>query len=149
MTDLSFIYNVYTDEMKRIKGGPFLKKCINDWDKKSDSKLKQKFFIYGGHDATITNILSAFKVWEPQLPDYGITTMLEFSQHKGTGQHGVEIYLRNSTTVDAYPLTIPGCGQFCPLDELKKLLANIIPADVKAACKPAQEGFTEPPAGGP
>lgn len=132
-----------------LKGGVFVKKSIGDWDKKIDGKLKTKIFLYAGHDATVTNILSAFNVWEPQFPDYGITAMLEFSQHKKTGEHGVEIFLRNSTTVEPYPLTIPGCSQFCLLKDLKLILKNSIPNDWNAQCQPEKEDFTEPPIGGP
>jgi hypothetical protein len=29
-----------------------LKKAIEDWEKKVDGNLKQKIFVYAGHDAT-------------------------------------------------------------------------------------------------
>lgn len=105
--------------------------------------------LFGGHDATITNILSAFNVWESQLPDYGITAILEFSENTTTGKFGVEIFLRNSTVAEPYPLTIPGCDQFCPLKDLKKLLTKVIPKDLAEDCKPKNENFTVPPESGP
>lgn len=149
ITDKSYVYNAFNDELKRLKGGVFLKKSIDDWEKKIDQKLKTKIFFYAGHDSTVTNILSAFNVWDPQFPDYGITALLELSQHKKSGEYGVEIYLRNSTTVEPYPLTIPGCSKFCLLNDLKVLLNNSIPTDRNRECKPDSEGFTEPPLGGP
>lgn len=149
LTDKSYVYNAYNDELKRLKGGVFVKKSISDWDSKIDGKLKTKIFLYAGHDSTVTNILSAFNVWEPQFPDYGITAMFEFSQHKKTGEHGVEIFLRNSTTVEPYPLTIPGCSQFCLLKDLKVVLKNSIPSDRNVQCQAENENFTEPPIGGP
>lgn len=149
LTDKSYVYAAYNDELKRLKGGVFVKKAIGDWDKKADEKLKTKIFLYGGHDSTVTNILSAFNVWEQQFPVYAITAMLEFSKHKQTGEYGVEIFLRNSTTVDPYPLTIPGCAQFCPLKEAKKLLKKTIPENWEEECKAQNEDFTEPTLGGP
>lgn len=68
-----------------------MKKAINDWQQKIAQKLKTKIFLYAGHDSTITNILSAFNVWEQQFPDYGITAMLELSQHKKTNEYGIEV----------------------------------------------------------
>ena len=133
----------------RLKGGVFLKKSIDDWDKKVGNSIKTKIFLYAGHDSTVTNILSAFNVWDPQFPDYGITALLELSQNKKSGEYGVEIFLRNSTTVEPYPLTIPGCSKFCLLKDLKVLLKNSIPSDLKQQCKPLSEDFTEPPVGGP
>jgi len=149
ITDKSYVYNAYNDELKRLKGGVFLKKSIDDWEKKIDKKLATKFFLYAGHDATVTNILSAFNVWDPQFPDYGITALFELSQHKKSGEYGVEIFLRNTTAIEPYPLTIPGCSQFCLLKDLKVLLKNSIPSDWNKECKPKTEGFTEPPIGGP
>lgn len=149
LTEKSYVYNAYNDELKRLKGGVFVKKAIGDWEKKVGDKLKTKIFLYAGHDSTVTNILSAFNVWDPQFPGYGITALFEFSQHKKTGEYGVEIFLRNSTTVEPYPLTIPGCGKFCPLKDLQVALKNSIPNDWNGQCKPVVEGFTEPPIGGP
>jgi prostatic aicd phosphatase len=105
--------------------------------------------VFAGHDATITNLMSALNVWESQLPDYGITTILEFSQNTLTGKFGVEIFLRNSTIGSPYALTIPGCAQFCPLDVLKKLISNVIPKNFTEECMPKDENFTVPPESGP
>lgn len=126
-----------------------MKKAIGDWDKKVDEKLKTKIFLYAGHDSTVTNILSAFNVWQQQFPDYGITALLEFSKQKQTGEYGLEIFLRNSTKYQPYPLTIPGCGQFCPLKDVKRLLNNTIPENWEEECKAKDEGFTQPTIGGP
>jgi predicted nucleotide-binding protein len=68
-----------------------VKKAIEDWKRKVDNDLKQKIFIYAGHDATVTNILSAFNVWQQQFPVYGVTAILELSQHKQTKEFGVEV----------------------------------------------------------
>lgn len=91
LIDKSYVYNAYNSELKRLKGGVFLKKAIDDWKKKIANQLKTKIFIYAGHDATITNILSAFNVWEQQFPDYGVTAILELSQHKVTQAYGIEV----------------------------------------------------------
>lgn len=72
MTDKSYIFNAYNSLLKRLKGGVFLKKAIDDWTrKKTGDKMKQKILIYAGHDSTVTNILSAFNVWTQQFPGYG------------------------------------------------------------------------------
>ena len=91
LADKSYIYNSYNAELKKLKGGVFVKKAVNDWQQKIAENLKTKFFLYAGHDSTITNILLAFNVWEQQFPDYGITAILEFSQHKKTNEYGIEV----------------------------------------------------------
>jgi prostatic aicd phosphatase len=135
--------------LKRLKGGVFVKKAIDDWEKKADDKLKTKIFLYAGHDSTVTNILSAFNVWEKQFPDYGITAMLEFSKHKSSGEYGVEIFLKSSSKSQPYPLLIPGCKQFCPLKNLKTLLDKTIPKNWDQECKAKNSNFTTPAIGGP
>ncbi|CRK95747.1 CLUMA_CG009204, isoform A [Clunio marinus] len=149
VTDRSYVLNAFNSELKRLKGGVFVKKAIQDWNEKALNKLKEKIFIYAGHDATVTNILSAFNVWDEQFPDYGITAILELSQHKETKEFGVEIFLRNSTDCEPYQLTIPGCGNFCSLKNLQTLLESNIPQDHDLECKAENEDFTPPPPGGP
>lgn len=68
-----------------------MKKAINEWHMKKGDTLKRKIFVYAGHDATVTNTLSAFNVWKEQFPDYASCGILEFSQHKETGEFGVEV----------------------------------------------------------
>lgn len=149
IVDDSYVYNAYNDELKRLKGGVFVKKAFEDWEKKIEDKLKTKIMFFAGHDSTVTNIMSAFNVWESQFPDYAITALLELSKSKKTGEYGVEIFLRNSTRSEPYPLTIPGCSQFCPVKEMKTLLKNTISTDRSTTCESKTEGFTEPPLGGP
>ncbi|XP_063930430.1 testicular acid phosphatase homolog [Zophobas morio] len=151
-TIFSFVLNAYSDKLKRLKGGVLLKKLISDWRSKADGTIKppqRKAFLYGGHDSTIVNILRTLDVWDPQLPDYGITILLEFSTDKATNTHGLEIFLRNSTTREPYRLTVPGCDEFCPLDNLVKLTANVVPDDWEAECRSDDPDFVPPPPGGP
>lgn len=71
----------------------FLKKIIQDWQSKADGTISpgtRKAFLYGGHDATITNLMRSLKVWDPQLPVYAITVFLELSQDE-SGTYGVEV----------------------------------------------------------
>jgi prostatic aicd phosphatase len=47
-----FMFQVFNRKLKRLKGGPFLKKIIDDWDKKIEGKIKTKFSIFSGHDTS-------------------------------------------------------------------------------------------------
>lgn len=84
----------YNEKLKQLKGGVLLKKIMQDWQDKYEGKLKpqeQKAFLYGGHDSTIANLLSAMNVFDPQVPAYGATILLEFSKDKITNQYGIEV----------------------------------------------------------
>ncbi|XP_063699603.1 venom acid phosphatase Acph-1-like isoform X2 [Culicoides brevitarsis] len=149
LTDLSYIVNVYNDELKKIKGGPFLKKTLNEWKLRAANNTDvKKMYLYVGHDATVVNVMSAFNVWAPQFPDYATTGVFELYQNKKTGVWGVQILL-NKNDAGTQLLNIPGCENPCPLDKLETLLANHIPGDMAEECKPLQEGFTDAPNRGP
>lgn len=105
-------------------------------------------FVYAGHDSTISNLLSALKVWDPQIPDYGIMILIELHSNK-MGSHGIKVFLRNTTHHDPYPLTIPGCNTLCPLDQFIKLTDPVVPRDWERSCEADDADYTPPPAGPP
>lgn len=149
-TIFSFILNAWNDKMNRLKGGLLLKKVINDWQSKADSTISSdphKAFLYGGHDSTIVNFLRSLKVWDPQLPDYGIAILLELSKDE-SGVYGVEVYLRNSTIVPPFRLNIPDCDSFCPLNKLIDLTKAVIPVNWEEECH-NDGSYDVPDAGGP
>lgn len=150
LTDLSYILNVYNDELKKLKGGPFLKKMLNEWKEFSSNKTEnvKKMYLYVGHDSTVVNILSAFNAWEPQFPDYTTMAVFELYQNRKTGGFSVQILL-NKPKQQTQVLSIPGCESPCPLDKLEMLLKNHIPTNMTQECQPYEVGFTDPPPKGP
>lgn len=152
VTTRSYLYNVWTDELKRLKGGPFVSKIVKEWQDKVSDTLKpaqRKIYMYTGHDSSVVNILSAFNVWEEQFPGYAIMSIFELLQDKTTGEYGVQLYLRNSTSSPT-PLTIPGCDFFCPLDKVMGSVQHLIkPIDTATECKAKNDGYVPPEVGGP
>ncbi|CAL7933369.1 unnamed protein product [Xylocopa violacea] len=77
--------NVYDDLLKRLKGGPFLKKIVTDMLAKRDNTLEpeaRKMFMYIGHDSTVVTLLDVMHVWNNQIPNYNIMTMIELHENK-------------------------------------------------------------------
>lgn len=151
LTRLSYVLNVYNDELKKLKGGPFLKKTLGEWEAviaDETSVNNKKMFIYAGHDSTVVNFLSVFNAWHEQFPNYSIMGLFELLKHRRTGKFVVRIYQKN---VGEQPtgLQIPGCSEYCPVDHLKTLLANHIPIDMIQDCKAHAADFEEPPPRGP
>ncbi|KAJ4440010.1 hypothetical protein ANN_08141, partial [Periplaneta americana] len=67
LTVFSFVLNAYNDELQKLKGGLLLKKILSDTKAKTDRTLSpadRKMYMYAGHDSTVTNLLSALKVWD-------------------------------------------------------------------------------------
>lgn len=152
LMELSYIYNVYTDELKQIKAGPFLSKLIKEFEGKRDGTLKPKdlkISLYTGHDSTIVNILSALGVWEQQEPGYAITGLFELVRDKQTKEIGVQLFLRKNATSGAIPLTIPGCNQFCPLDQFLEITQKYTVEDREGLCKVRNAEYVTPPPSGP
>jgi len=153
LAEQSYVYNVYTPEMQKIKGGPFLKKMFDEMQQKKNGTLKpsgRKLFIYAGHDSTVVNVLSALKVWERQMPRYSSMVMFELHKSKETGDYWVEIYFRNDPTGQAQKLTLPGCEFQCPLDKLVDFAKDVLPTEEDdKRCESRNQAFTEPPLRGP
>lgn len=142
--------NVYNDLLRKLKGGPFLKKIVNDMLMKKEGTLepqKRKMYMYIGHDSTIVTLLDAMHIWNNQMPHYNIMIMIEL--HKSPeSDWNVQLFLRNTTAHEPYPLTIPGCATACPLEEMVQLLKPMIPDNWEEECK-VDGDYTPPPAPAP
>uniref|UniRef100_A0A0A1WZB1 Lysosomal acid phosphatase n=1 Tax=Zeugodacus cucurbitae TaxID=28588 RepID=A0A0A1WZB1_ZEUCU len=149
LAERSFIYNAYTREMQKIKGGPFLKKTFAEMLEKRNGKLSpsnRKLFIYGAHDWTVGSILASLNLWKGQMLRFAVTLIFELHQNQQTGEYYVEIYLRNSEDGCAELLSVPNCGTQCPLDRLIDLSADVIPNEThEERCKAKNPAFVEPP----
>ncbi|XP_018403742.1 PREDICTED: prostatic acid phosphatase-like isoform X2 [Cyphomyrmex costatus] len=136
--------NTYSDEFRRLKGGPMLKKFINDMLAKKNGTLqpeKRKMFMYIGHDSTIVTLLDTMHIWRNQMPYFNIMTMIEL--HEDEGEWNVQIFLRNTTAHEPYPMTIPGCDVVCPLDKFVELTKLIIPDNWEEECR-VDSNYTTP-----
>lgn len=90
----SFTLKSYNTELKRLKGGVFLKKLFKNWARKEKSrKFLKSIFLYSGHDSTIANILSVLNVWEEnvQIPDFATAILIELSKYEVTQEYGIEV----------------------------------------------------------
>jgi prostatic aicd phosphatase len=80
VTAASFVLNAYTEEMKKLKGGPLLKKILADSKDKMTKQSTHQLYAYAGHDSTLANVLSALGVWDPQIPTYNMLALLELHE---------------------------------------------------------------------
>lgn len=146
LTLYEFQLNGYNNELKRLKGGPLLKKIVMDMTAKKEGRLEpetRKMFMYVGHDSTIVSLLDAMHVWNGQLPHYNIMTMIEL--HEDNSAWTVQVYLRNTTLHEPYPLTIPGCKTACPLSDFVRIMKPMMPDNWVEECK-VDGDYSPPPA---
>ncbi|BFF97119.1 prostatic acid phosphatase [Drosophila madeirensis] len=149
LAEQSYIYNAYTPEMQKIKGGPFLKRMYKEMSEKRDGSLRPKdrgMYIYAGHDWTVGNILSALGVWKRQMPRFAVMAIFETHRDKQTGEYYVEIFLRNDEHGCLEQLQLRDCDRQCPLSRLIELSSEVLPNEpMEQRCRPHSPDFVEPP----
>ncbi|XP_002086575.3 prostatic acid phosphatase [Drosophila yakuba] len=149
LAEQSYVYNAYTPEMQKIKGGPFLNRMYKEMVAKRAGSLSPKdrrMFIYTGHDWTVGNILMALGVWKRQMPRFAVMAIFETHRDRETGEYYVEIFLRNDEHGCLEQLQLKDCDRRCPLDRLMKLSADVLPTEpAEQRCRPHDGNFVEPP----
>ena len=80
--------DTWTDEMKRLQGGPFLSLVLSDWlavANGSSGNMKMKLFY--GHDDTLSFMLNSLNVYEGLSnipPPYASGMILELYQDENS-----------------------------------------------------------------
>lgn len=148
LTSFSFSLGAYTKTLQRIKGGPLLKKILADSEEMVQNGSGKKMHLYAGHDSTVSNILMTIGVFDEQVPVYNIMTIVELHRGPNPGGFGFKIFLRNTTLHEPYPLTVPECGHFCPLERFKDLTKEVIPTSLEEECKVDDPTYVAPDTSG-
>ncbi|CAM1314518.1 Uncharacterised protein r2_g2512 [Pycnogonum litorale] len=128
-----------TSQLKRLRGGPFVKEFINHARLKIAKKISQVVFLYSGHDSTLSIILSTLDIYNGIQPPFASAIFFELHCVNDfcniDSDYGVKILYRNNSKVDPYPITLPGCNRIiCPLEKFLKIVHNIIPDDIEKEC---------------
>ncbi|GBP80282.1 Venom acid phosphatase Acph-1 [Eumeta japonica] len=147
----SFMVNTYTDELIRLKGGLFLERLFSDWRAVIEGSKKQpaRMSVFAGHDSTVANVARALGAWQPQVPDFATTLLVELRRDPNTQKYFVEIFQKNATSSEAVQLVIDGCKPSCPLEKVFSLRGHLVPTDWKNECKARDVTYTPPPQRGP
>ncbi|XP_014239338.1 venom acid phosphatase Acph-1-like isoform X2 [Cimex lectularius] len=139
VTAYSFELNVCSKELKKIKGGPLLKKILDDSKAKVEGKTKMKMYNYAGHDSTVANLMQAMNVWNGEVPGFNCLIMIEL--HDLKTYHGLKVFLKKSINEEPRELVIPGCESPCPLDKAYQTFAPMLPNNLDTLCKPKNQKF--------
>lgn len=59
-------------------------------------------------------------------------------------EYSIEMYYRNDSSVDPYPVTLPGCSSSCPLAKFTDLTSSIIVKDWEKECGAEVDGNENP-----
>jgi hypothetical protein len=119
LRDLSFTVDALNQEMKRLKGGPFVKEMVEHFDSVADKTISppnRKVFMYSGHDTTVAPVLHSLGVFNMIAPPYASMVVVELLDRQGLV---VRVSYKNDSSEQPHLLTIPGCTQLCPLNKFK------------------------------
>uniref|UniRef100_A0AAY4B3V7 Lysosomal acid phosphatase n=1 Tax=Denticeps clupeoides TaxID=299321 RepID=A0AAY4B3V7_9TELE len=123
-------------EKCRLQGGILLKQILENVTQhaKPESEDRQKIMVYSAHDTTVVALQTALDVFNGLQPPYASCHMFELHQ-EDDGSFSVAMFYRNDSTKDPYPLTLPGCSQYCPLQDFMRLTKPVIPEDWQKECQ--------------
>uniref|UniRef100_T1JEQ8 acid phosphatase n=1 Tax=Strigamia maritima TaxID=126957 RepID=T1JEQ8_STRMM len=127
------IWPVKTLALRRLYGGPLVGEIVKNMQTSISDKTDQhKIYIFSAHDTTITCLLSALEVFDPQIPPYCSMVVVELVEKQRS--YFVNLLYRNDTHHVPYELTLKGCSNPCPLDQFVTLTASVIPKDIQSEC---------------
>ncbi|XP_008823310.1 prostatic acid phosphatase isoform X1 [Nannospalax galili] len=135
LSELSLLslYGIHKQKEKsRLQGGVLVGEILNNMKSATQSQKYKKLFMYSAHDTTVSGLQMALDVYNGLLPPYASCHIMEL--HHEDGEYFVEMYYRNETQHEPYPLTLPGCAHSCPLEKFAELLDPVIPEDWSEEC---------------
>ncbi|KAM3968860.1 prostatic acid phosphatase [Aphomia sociella] len=125
--------------LARLKVGPLLghiiKQMVNvvEYDNARRKEKEVNVSIFSGHDITISNVLNSLGMFDMNCPQYTSTIFFELIHDK---TYFIRISYRNTTEiVEPHVLSIPHCGQVCPLERFIKLYENLLTVNWERECE--------------
>ncbi|EDL21089.1 acid phosphatase, prostate, isoform CRA_a [Mus musculus] len=135
LSELSLLslYGIHKQKEKsRLQGGVLVNEILKNMKLATQPQKYKKLVMYSAHDTTVSGLQMALDVYNGVLPPYASCHMMELYHDKGG--HFVEMYYRNETQNEPYPLTLPGCTHSCPLEKFAELLDPVISQDWATEC---------------
>ncbi|XP_059184015.1 lysosomal acid phosphatase [Centropristis striata] len=137
-------FGVYKPQEKnRLQGGVLLGEIVKNLSKMSvpDPKVKErlKLMMLSAHDTTVAALQSSLNVFNGRQPPYASCQIIELYEDENSN-FSVSLFFRNDSTVEAYPLLLPGCSLDCPLEEFVRITKLSISEDRDKECEVPSEG---------
>lgn len=128
------LYGIHKQKEKsRLQGGVLVGEILSHMKTATQPWNHRKLIMYSAHDTTVSGLQMALDVFNGILPPYASCHLMELYLEKG--EYFVEMYYRNETHHEPYPLTLPGCTPSCPLTKFAELVAPVIPEDWSTECR--------------
>ncbi|KAM7064095.1 prostatic acid phosphatase isoform 1-T1 [Molossus nigricans] len=127
------LYGIHKQKEKsRLQGGVLVGEILNHMKGATQPMNQRKLVMYSAHDTTVSGLQVALDVYNGILPPYASCHIMELYLEKG--EYFIEMFYRNETHHEPYPLTLPGCTPSCPLTKFATLVSSVIPQDWSTEC---------------
>ncbi|XP_039192141.1 prostatic acid phosphatase-like isoform X2 [Crotalus tigris] len=131
---LSSFFDIYKRKEKaRLQGGLLVKDILQKFSE-AQFPQKRKMVVYSAHDTTLGALQMALNIYNYKLPPYASCQIFEQYEEEN-GVHTIEMYFRNDTSKEPYPITLPGCSCACPLQQFTKLVSPILVDNWEKECE--------------
>ncbi|NXE21030.1 PPAL phosphatase, partial [Ardeotis kori] len=94
------------------------------------------FFPLSQHDTTLVALQMALDVYNKIQAPYASCHLFELYQ-EDDGNFSVEMFFRNESGKEPFPLTIPGCQHKCPLQKFLELTDPVVTQNWEQECQVA------------
>ncbi|RLW10324.1 hypothetical protein DV515_00002338 [Chloebia gouldiae] len=132
-----FLFGIHNRvEKARLQGGVLLDHIRKNLTKAANASAHQnlKLLAYSAHDTTLVALQMALDVYNKIQAPYASCHLFELYQ-EDDGNFSVEMFYRNESGKEPFPLTIPGCQHKCPLRRFLELTDPVVPQDWEQECK--------------
>ncbi|KAK3603643.1 hypothetical protein CHS0354_017360 [Potamilus streckersoni] len=138
---------LFGDNRSLYKGGPLLGLMLDNMRKMQNKTIDTKFFMYSGHDTTVSALLSALNIFNKKSPPYAATVILELHEDPPKNYY-VNILYKNSTdsfTTDSYTnMVLPNCTMNCSFEMVVEQTKHRVPGNWDEECAlPSGDPTTE------
>ncbi|XP_060256078.1 lysosomal acid phosphatase isoform X4 [Ovis aries] len=121
-----FLFGIYKQaEKARLQGGVLLAQIRKNLTLMATTSQLPKLLVYSA---------MALGVYNGEQAPYASCHMFELYQ-EDSGNFSVEMYFRNESHRDPWPLTLPGCPNRCPLQDFLRLTEPVVPKDWLQECQ--------------
>lgn len=123
-------------EKSRLQGGLLLGEIVKNLTKMAvpDPRREFKLMMLSAHDTTVTALQASLSVFNGKQPPYASCHFIELYKEEN-GSTSVSMFYRNDTSVEPYPLQLPGCALNCPLEDFVRITKPFISDDRDKECQ--------------
>lgn len=115
-------------EKAKLRGGLL----VGDWVQRALNvslglrEKPKKMLLYSTHDGTVSSLQYAMGIGNDLLVPYAACVIMELYRTKDNVTLAKILYRNETNTNTVYALTVPGCTELCPVEQLAKVLSPMM-----------------------